>query len=103
METVCAFGLLRVRTGALISIKTSEVRGTTIAYSSSEDISQRTFLSEGMKQHSRCVISGFLHDINEICALQVYYAALSSSSVPTLRNNLSVASSRVKRSASFIY
>jgi hypothetical protein len=36
--------------------------------------------------------------VNKICALLGYYAALSGSSVPTIRDNLSVPSSRVKMS-----
>ena len=36
--------------------------------------------------------------VTEICALLGYYAAFSSSSVPTFRGNLSVPSSRVKKS-----
>jgi hypothetical protein len=35
---------------------------------------------------------------SKICALLGYYAALSGSSVPTFRDNLSVSSSRVKKS-----
>jgi hypothetical protein len=44
------------------------------------------------------VISGFRHDVDEICALLGYYIALSGSSVPTFRDNLSVPSPRVKKS-----
>jgi hypothetical protein len=44
------------------------------------------------------VISGFRRDIDEICALLGYYAALSGNSAPTCRDNLSVPSSRVKKS-----
>jgi hypothetical protein len=43
------------------------------------------------------VISGFRRDVTEICALLEYYAAMSGSSVPTFRDNLSVPSSRVKK------
>jgi hypothetical protein len=43
-------------------------------------------------------IWGYRRDGDEICALRRYYAALSSSSVPTFRDNLSVTSSRVKYS-----
>jgi hypothetical protein len=42
-------------------------------------------------------ISGFRRHVDEICALLGYYAALSSSSVPTFRDNLSVTSSKVKK------
>jgi hypothetical protein len=45
-----------------------------------------------------CVISGFRRDVDEICALLGCYAALSGSSVPTFRNNLSISSSRVWKS-----
>jgi hypothetical protein len=44
------------------------------------------------------VILGFCHDVDGMCALLVYYTALSGSYVPTFRNNLSVPSSRVKKS-----
>jgi hypothetical protein len=44
------------------------------------------------------VISGFCRDLHDICALLGYYAALSDSSVLTFRDNLSVPSSRVKKS-----
>jgi hypothetical protein len=44
------------------------------------------------------VLSGFRRDMEEICDLLGYYAALSSSSVPTFRDNRSVPSSRVKKS-----
>jgi hypothetical protein len=44
------------------------------------------------------VISGFRHNVDEMCALLGYYAALCGSSVPTFRDNLSVPSSRVKKS-----
>ena len=36
------------------------------------------------------VISGFRRDVDEICALLGCYAALSDSSVPTFRDNISV-------------
>jgi hypothetical protein len=47
-------------------------------------------------QHKLCVISGFLRNVDEICALLGYYAALSGSSVPTFRYNLTVPYSRVR-------
>ena len=47
-----------------------------------------------------CVISGFHRDVVEIFALLGYYAALNGSSVLTFRDNLSVPSSRVKKSSS---
>jgi hypothetical protein len=43
---------------------------------------------------SICVTSGFRRDVDQICALLEYYAALSGNSVPTFRDNLSVPSSR---------
>ena len=48
--------------------------------------------------YSVCVISGFRRDVDEICVLLGYYAALSGNSVPTFRDNISVPSSRVKKS-----
>jgi hypothetical protein len=45
-----------------------------------------------------CIISGFRRDAGDICALLGYYAALSGSSVPTFRDNLSVPSLKVKKS-----
>jgi hypothetical protein len=47
------------------------------------------------------MISYFRRDIDEICALLGNYAALSGSSVPTFRDNLSVPSSRLKKSKKF--
>jgi hypothetical protein len=44
------------------------------------------------------LISGFRRDVDEICALLGYYAALSGSSVTTFRDNQSVPFSRVKKS-----
>jgi hypothetical protein len=52
---------------------------------------------------NECVISDFRRDIHEICALLEYYAALNGSPVPTFRNNLSVPSSRVKKSKKKAY
>jgi hypothetical protein len=43
-----------------------------------------------------CVISGFRRKVDEICSLLGYYAAYSSNSLSTFRDNLSVPSSRVK-------
>jgi hypothetical protein len=45
--------------------------------------------------------SGFRRDVDEMCALLGYYAALISSSIPTFWDNLSVPSSRVKSSWTF--
>ena len=44
-----------------------------------------------------CVFSGFRRRVDEICALLGYYAALSDSSVSTLRDNLSVPSLGFKK------
>jgi predicted membrane metal-binding protein len=44
------------------------------------------------------VISCFRHDIDEICGLLGFYAALSGISVPTFRDNISVPFSSVKKS-----
>jgi hypothetical protein len=43
------------------------------------------------------VMSGFLRDVDVICALG-YYAASSGDPLPTFRDNVSVPSSRVKKS-----
>jgi hypothetical protein len=45
------------------------------------------------------VISDF-RNVDEVCALLEYYAALNGNSVPTFRDNLSVLSSRVEKSKS---
>jgi hypothetical protein len=44
------------------------------------------------------VISGLQRDVDEICAVLGYYAALSGSSVPTFGDNLSVPSPSGKKS-----
>jgi len=41
-----------------------------------------------------CVISSSRLEVNEYCALPGYYAAISDNSLPTLRDNLSIPSSR---------
>jgi len=43
------------------------------------------------------VISGFRHQVDEICALLEYYAAQSRNAIPTFWESLSVPSSRVKK------
>ena len=48
--------------------------------------------------HVSCVISDFRRDVDEICALLGYYAALIGIYVPTFRDNPSAPSSRVKKS-----
>jgi hypothetical protein len=48
------------------------------------------------------VISGFRRDCDEICALLGNYAALSVNPLPTFRDNVSVPSSRVKKSKKFL-
>jgi len=50
------------------------------------------------REDSRRVILGFRREVVENCALLVYYAASSGNSIPTLLDNLSVPSSRVKNS-----
>jgi hypothetical protein len=45
-----------------------------------------------------CVISGFRHHVDDICALLRYYITKSGNCVPTFRGNLSVPLSRVKNS-----
>ena len=47
---------------------------------------------------SLCEISGFRRGVHENCALLGFYAACSGTSLPTVRYNLSVPSSRVKNS-----
>jgi acetoacetate decarboxylase len=44
------------------------------------------------------VISGFRRDVDDICVLPGYYAVSRGYPVPTFRDNLSVPSSRVKKS-----
>ena len=44
------------------------------------------------------VVSGFRRDVDKIYALIRYHAAYSGNSLQTFRNNLSVSSSRVKKS-----
>jgi hypothetical protein len=46
----------------------------------------------------RSVISGFRRDVDEMCALLGCYAVLSGNPLPTFRDNVSVPSSRVKKS-----
>jgi hypothetical protein len=43
------------------------------------------------------VISDFSHEVDENCSLLGYYAAIIGSSLPTLRDNLSVSFSGVKK------
>jgi hypothetical protein len=61
----------------------------------------------GVHQHRSCfapvnqlrfVISGFRRDVDEICPLLGYDAALNGNPLPMFRDNLSVQSSRVKKS-----
>jgi hypothetical protein len=47
------------------------------------------------------VASGFSRHADEICTLLGYYTALSGSSAPMFRDNLSVPSSRIKKSKNF--
>jgi hypothetical protein len=51
--------------------------------------------------HDECVISGFHRDVDDTCALLGYYAAMSGSCVPTFQDNLSVPSSRAKKTFFF--
>jgi hypothetical protein len=60
-------------------------------------INSRTFRDCGNNDSIR-VITGFRCDLDEICALFGYYVALRGSSVRTFRDNLSVPTSRVKKS-----
>jgi hypothetical protein len=45
-----------------------------------------------------CVISGFCHDVDEICTVLGYYTVMSDGSAPTFQDTISVPSSRVKKS-----
>jgi hypothetical protein len=54
------------------------------------------FKAIGRRQLS--VISGFRRDADEICGLLGYNAASSDNPLPTFRDNVSVPSSRVKKS-----
>jgi hypothetical protein len=47
------------------------------------------------------VISGCRRDVDEICALLGYYSASSGNPLPTFRDNVSVQSSRAKKSSSW--
>ena len=44
------------------------------------------------------LISGFRRDVEEICALLGYYAASCGHCLPTFRDNISVPSSRIRKS-----
>jgi hypothetical protein len=44
------------------------------------------------------MISGFVRNVHEICALLRYYAVSNGNPLPTFRDNVSVPSSRVKKS-----
>jgi hypothetical protein len=44
------------------------------------------------------VVSGLRRDADEICAFLRYYAASNGNPLPTFRDNVSVPSSRVKKS-----
>jgi hypothetical protein len=46
---------------------------------------------------SLCVISGFHREAHKICAVLGYYAAYSGNFLPTLRDNLSVSSSKANK------
>jgi hypothetical protein len=50
-----------------------------------------------------CVIAGFRRDVEDICALLGYHAASSGSSVPTFRDNISIPSSRAKKSKKKVF
>jgi hypothetical protein len=51
-----------------------------------------------VQANKQSVISGFLSDVAEICAVLGYYAASSGNPLPTFRDNVSVPSSRFKKS-----
>jgi hypothetical protein len=48
------------------------------------------------KQFFSALILGFCRDVDEICGLLGYYTASCGNYLPTLRENVSVPSSRVK-------
>jgi hypothetical protein len=48
------------------------------------------------------MILGFRRVVNEICAVLGYYAASTGNSLPTFRDKVSILSSRVKKSKSFL-
>ena len=50
------------------------------------------------KYKSVFAISDFRHEVDDTCALLGYYAAYSGNSLSTFRDNLSVSSSRVRKS-----
>ena len=50
-----------------------------------------------------CVILGFRRDIDEICALLVFYAAYSGNSVPTFRDDLWIPHSTIKKYWTYYY
>ena len=64
--------------------------------------SQRTFNQRITGVNCKCVIYGFHRDVDENCAFMGYYAASSVNSLPTLRDNLSVPSSRVQESKKWL-
>jgi hypothetical protein len=49
------------------------------------------------------IILGFCHDADEICALLGYYASSNGNPLPTVQDNVSVPSSRVKKSKKQFY
>jgi hypothetical protein len=53
--------------------------------------------------HELHIISGFRRDADEICALLGYNTASSGNPLPTFRDNVSVPSSRVKKSKKSVY
>jgi hypothetical protein len=50
------------------------------------------------KKHDKCLISGFRRDVDELCALLRHYVTWSGNPSLTFRDNLSVPSSRLKKS-----
>jgi hypothetical protein len=55
-------------------------------------------LLQKLIESAKCVISGFRSSVDEIWAVLVYHVALNGSAVPMFQENLSVPSSRVKKS-----
>jgi len=49
-------------------------------------------------EQTQIFVSGFRLEVGEACAVLIYHAAYSCNSLPTFRDNVSVSSSRLKKS-----
>jgi hypothetical protein len=85
-------GILWIVTGLPLDLRASELKRRRSYYS------QLSEQEDSPEQDTWCswVISGFRHDVYEICTLLGYNAAYSGNSLLKFRDNLSVLSSRVK-------